>query len=510
MLNTKRALALIIAIACIMSFSTADHAAANDKPNVLMIAIDDLNDWVGPLTGDSGGHPRVRTPHMDRLAARGVTFTNAHCQSPLCNSSRTSILTGLRPTTTGVYALGPWFRTLPRYEDWVTLPQHFQRNGYVTMTTGKVYHDACPPGPVRKDGPEFSRWGFKGGFNPRPKQPFVKGTGHPLVDWGVYPERDEQQDDWKVADWAIEQLKDPPTDKPFFLSVGFRHPHVPLYASQKWFDLYPTDKQLLPPFLADDRDDTPRYSWYLHWRLPEPRLKWVREHGEWENKVRAYLASVSFADAMVGRVLRTLHDEGLADNTIVVLWSDHGYHLGEKEITGKNTLWRESTRVPLIFAGPGVKAKGKCAQPAELLDVYPTLVDLCGLPPRDGLDGRSLSPQLNDVAAKRDAPAICTHGPGNHAVITDKWRYIRYADGSEELYDTVNDPREWWNVAGDKSLADVKAQLARHMPQSAPPAPGSKTRLIEIVDGVPHWQGRPIQPDDLIPAHYKRACGCGG
>jgi arylsulfatase A-like enzyme len=242
--------------------------AQKEKPNVLLISIDDLNDWVGHLQG----HPKALTPHMDGLVARGMAFTNAHAQSPLCNPSRTSFLTGLRPTTTGIYALGPWFRELEQYKDLVTLPQYFEKNGYQTLTTGKVYHDAYPPKESRIDGAEFSKWGFHGGFFPRPEEPFVKNSGHPLIDWGVFPEQDSQQDDWKIADWAIEQLKDPPQDKPFFLSVGFRHPHVPLYATQKWFDLYPEDDLLLPVVRGDDRDDIPPFAWYLHWDLPEPRL----------------------------------------------------------------------------------------------------------------------------------------------------------------------------------------------------------------------------------------------
>ncbi len=310
----------------------------------MLILIDDLNDWVGCL----GGHPQASTPHMDRLAGRGTLFTNAHCQAPLCNPSRTSFLTGLRPSTTGVYALNPWFARREQWKDVVTLPQYFESHGYRTLTTGKVFHDAYPPPEGRKDGAEFTVWGFHGGFNPRPEKKFVTTPDNiALMDWGVYPERDEQQDDWKVADWAIDQIEsasDHP--EPFFLSVGFRHPHVPCYATQRWFDLYPDDTLLMPPVALDDRDDTPRFSWYLHWRLPEPRLKWLQESGQWKPLVRAYLASVSFADSQVGRVLDALKASGLEENTVVVLASDHGWHLGEKLISGKNTLWDPSTARP--------------------------------------------------------------------------------------------------------------------------------------------------------------------
>jgi len=490
------------AILCgLFLFLTTSFAKAQkQKPNVLLICIDDLNDWVTPLEG----HSMVQTPNMDRLADRGMSFTNAHCQAPLCNPSRTSFLTGLRPTTTGVYALGPWFRTLDEYEDHVTLPQYFEQNGYQSMTTGKVYHDTYPPEEGRKDGTEFSKWGFHGGFRPRPEEPFVEATGHPLVDWGVYPEKDSQQDDWKVADWAIKQMKNPPGDKPFFLSVGFRHPHVPLYATQKWFDLYPEDKELLPKVQGHDRDDIPRFAWYLHWNLPEPRLAWLKMHHEWKPKVRAYLASVSFVDMLVGRLLNTLEEEGLKENTVVALLSDHGYHLGSKDISGKNTLWHESTRVPFIFAGPNIPEKGKQSDEAvELLDLYPTLTDLAGLPEKQGLDGQSLVPILKDAGHKRSRPAICTHGPDNNVVVTEQWRFIQYANGSRELYNRRKDPYEWNNLANNEEYDPVMEKLAGYIPESAEPAPGNKVRLIEIIDGAPYWQGEKIPEDAEVPMEYE-------
>ena len=471
-----------------------------EKPNILLISIDDLNDWVGHLEG----HPKVFTPNMDRLAKMGVAFTNAHTQAPICNPSRTSFMTGLRPTTTGVYALGPWFRELEQYKNLVTLPQYFEAHGYHTLTTGKVYHDAYPPKEDRRDGPEFTTWGFKGGFYPRPEEPLVKSTGHPLVDWGVYPENDDEQDDWKVAEWAIEQLQNPPRDKPFFLSVGFRHPHVPLYATQKWFDLYPEEELILPAVRADDREDIPDFAWYLHWKLPEPRLAWLNMHREWRPKVRAYLASVSFADMLVGRLLETLESEGLLENTIVVLLSDHGYHMGSKGITGKNTLWHESTRVPFIFAGPGIPEKDKeSSEAVELLDLYPTLVDLAGLPVNNTLDGQSVKPLLENVRTDREFPAICTHGPGNHAVITEQWRFIQYADGSKELYNLEDDPNEWNNLAMKEGYGPIINYLSDFLPENeARPALNNKVRLIEMIDGEPYWQGERIPVDARVPMDF--------
>lgn len=276
---------------------------------------------------------------------------------------------------------------------------------------------------------------------------------------------------------------------------------MPCYATQKWFDLYPEQTLQMPPVKEDDRADTPRFSWYLHWKLPEPRLAWLREHGQWRPLVRAYLASISFVDSQVGRVLEALAASGLAENTIVILWSDHGWHLGEKGITGKNTLWERSTRVPLIFAGPQVSAGARCRRPVELLDIYPTLVELLGQPVPAGLDGHSLVPLLRAAAADRPWPAITTHGPGNHGIRSERHRYIRYADGSEELYDLQGDPHEWTNRAADDRYADVKRALQQWLPPAdAPPAANGRVRLIELRGGVPYWEGQPIGPNDPIPA----------
>ena len=478
-----------------ISAAEVEGKSAAQRPNVLFIVIDDLNDWVGPLAG----HPQVRTPHLDALARRGITFTNAHCQSPLCNPSRTSVLTGLRPSTTGVYALAPWFRSDGRFRDHPTLLQWFRRHGYWTASTGKVFHGGYPPRSDRAQ--EANEWGPDGRLAPRPKKKFVQTPDpHPLVDWGIFPEKDEDCFDHDIATWATEWLRRSPRNKPWFLAVGFQHPHVPCYAPQRWFDLYPEDRLVLPPVLDDDRADLPRFASYLHWKLPEPRLKWLQQAGQWKPLVRAYLASVSFVDHQVGRVLQALQQSGQADRTLVVLWSDHGWHLGEKGITGKNTLWERSTRVPLILAGPGITAGNRCQRPVELLDLYPTLAEYCGLPAPSALEGVSLVPLLKDPRAPRHRPAITTHNPGNHAVRTERWRYIRYADGSEELYDLQADPHEWHNLALQERYGAEKKELARWLPlNNAPPMRGSAGRLLVLEKGVPIWEGQPIRPDDPFP-----------
>ena len=482
-------------------------ATAADMPNVLFIAIDDQNDWIGHL----GGHPLAQTPHLDALAVRGTTFTNAHCQAPLCNPSRTSLLLGLRPTTTGIYGLAPWFRTIPEWADRVSLPQHFAQHGYLTAATGKIYHGGTGVRRQQKANadkpPEFERTAPYGGVGTKPPKKLIPPTpmgDHPLMDWGVWPpdNDDTQKGDYQVASWIVEQINNAPKDRPFFLAAGFFLPHVPCYATQQWFDLYPDDDTVLPPLLAGDRDDTPRFSWYLHWSLPEPRLRWLRENDQLRNIVRSYLACTSFVDAQIGRLLTALDDAGLTDNTIIVVWGDHGWHLGEKAITGKNSLWDRGTKVPLIFAGPGVTAGQRCNQPAELLDLYPTLVELAGLPARKDLEGLSLVPQLSEATATRPRPAITSHNQGNHAVRSERWRYIQYADGTEELYDLQADPHEWKNLATAPAVADVLAAHRRWLPTiDRPPAPGSAHRVLTYAPATDEavWEGTVVRRTDPIP-----------
>lgn len=478
----------------------SQSSTLKNRPNIVFIASDDLNDWVGVLNG----HPQVLTPNIDRLANRGTLFTNAHAQAPLCNPSRVSILTGLRPTTTGIYGLAPRHRDVERTKDVVTLPQYFAQNGYSTFSTGKIFHAGITP---EERANEFQHWGPDGGHKPFPPAKIVKApldmANNRLVDWGVYPvEHDSIMDDYQVASWAVDQLNEIGQAKdstPFFLAVGFNKPHVPLYTTQKWFDHYPKEDIILPTAPFGDRMDIPDFAWYLHWFLPEPRLSWVIENNEWENKVRAYLATISFMDAQVGRVLDALDANKLTDNTIVVFWSDHGYHLGEKDITGKNSLWEQSTHVPLIFAGPGISAGASSSRAVELLDIYPTLLELTDLSENNSVEGISLMPQLEDANAARDRPAITTHNPGNNAVRTDRWRYIKYADGSEELYDHYRDEGEWSNLAQLEEYAEIKAELAKWLPKNnAPHAPGSKHRILYEKDGVWYWEDEPVVFDRLI------------
>jgi arylsulfatase A-like enzyme len=485
---------ILFGLVCLLTggLLVARDLPANEttRPNVLMICIDDLNDWVEPL----GGHPQVKTPAMSELAGRGVLFRNAHCQSPLCNPSRTSLMLSKRPSSTGVYGLRPWFRTVPEWSKTVSLPQYFKDAGYVTYSGGKVYH-----GQHRNPGkgvrPEFDHWGPRGGTGVRPKQKLIPPTpmgNHPLMDWGVFDHRDQDKGDWKVADWATETLSSMPEDQPFFMACGFFLPHVPCHVTQKWWDMYPDDTLVMPTILDGDRSDCPPFSWFIHWKLPEPRITWLREVNQHRNLVRAYLASISFVDSQVARVLTALRQSPHADNTVVCLWSDHGWHLGEKAISGKNSLWEPSTRVPVIFAGPGIQP-GVCDQPAELLDIYPTLAELAGLDAPEEVDGISLVPQIKDPKTKRTRPAITEHNPGNLGIRDERYRFIQYADGSEELYDLKTDPEEHTNLIGDDQYSEIASRLRSFIPDTiAPLAPGSGIRVLEKRDDGWYWENEKI------------------
>lgn len=499
LMNFVSKLTFLVLMCITAGWTTVSAQSSAEQPNILFISIDDLNDWVGALHT----HPQVKTPNIDRLAERGTIFTNHHVQAAVCNPSRVSMMTGLRPSTTGIYGLAPLYQNNESTADLVTMPEYFEQHGYDTYSVGKIFHSpSSNRAAFQEDGTEVS---FSG---PHPEEKIVQKpldmVQHPLLDWGVYPEEgDSLIHDYQFATWAVDRLDEFGTEQrenPFFLAVGFWLPHVPLYTTQKWFDLYPEEDQIiLPPAPEVERDDVPDFAWKLHWHLPEPRLSWLLENDEWRAKVRAYLAAISFMDSQVGRLLDALEDQELEDDTIVVLWSDHGYHLGEKGITGKNTLWERSTRVPLIFAGPGVSAGARSSQPVESLDIYPTLAEMAGLPEKPELEGISIVPQLQDAHVPRERPAITTSNPGNHSVRSQRWRYIRYANGSQELYDHYRDPYEWINLAGNPDYADIIDEHARWLPEySEPHVPGSQHRVLWEEDGTWYWEGEPIDFDELI------------
>ena len=483
MQRTSRRRLVVTALSSLVAWVVVSDSC-QATPNVLFISVDDLNDWVNCM----GGRADVHTPHIDRLAKRGVLFTNAHCSAPSCNPSRVSLMTGVSPSTSGVYHNGQDWRRSPALTDAVTIPSYLRAHGYRAYGGGKIFHSLSwivdGYGKQQNEGGIWDEY-FPEASKPLPeslwpeavhartgKSGYVnwtrlaggKGIGKPpphFFDWGPILKDESGMSDHQVVDWAVAKLAKE-AGEPFFHAVGIYRPHIPWFVPKKYYDLYPPDKVFAPPVREDDLEDVvPTHKKWLrrHWH------RWVVENGEWDSAVRGYLASISFADAQVGRLLDALDSGPHADNTIIVLWSDHGMHLGEKEHWEKFTLWEESTRVPLIIVAPGVTVAGaSCRQPVSLLDLFPTLNELCGVPPHEQIEGQSLVPLLRDPNAPRARPAVTTWGQNNHAVRDHRYRLIRMANGETELYDHQEDPDEFTNIAELPESAAVIARLATFLP----------------------------------------------
>ena len=456
------------------------------QPNVLMIMVDDLNDWIGCL----GGHPQAKTPNMDALAQRGVLFTQAHCVAPACRPSRTAIFTGKLPSKTGAWtnASDDVIADLAIEQ---LLPGYFSLHGYETLGTGKLLHGgrlhlfdqgyqteqrwspftrkrveytvaeqptkgSNHPRHVVPDGPAGEEIALPLNGLPSERQPDTR-SGESF-DWGPLKVADTAMGDTRITDWAIEQLRQR-RNQPFFMAVGYYRPHIPLYAPARDFELLPPVQEIhLPEILARDLSD-----------VSQEARRWAREpvtagthhqveaSGQWADAVRAYLASVHFVDRQMGRLVAALDASPHADRTIIVLMSDHGWHLGEKEHWGKWTGWAESTRIPLILVPPldptSPQFGQRCEEPVSLLDIFPTLVDLCHLPPAPWLDGVTLRPQLENPGQQAGRHVLTWFDAGNVVLTSRHWRYLHYADGSEELYaSSREDPGQWFNLAGQPQM----------------------------------------------------------
>lgn len=458
-------LGLFLLIACTLhtcQSSKSRQAVPQQAPNVLFIAVDDLNDWIGCMQDQErdAKHPRAITPHMDQLAARGTLFMNAHCQAPICGPSRASLMSGLRPSTTGIYGQindKNLRKAHPLLEKISFLPEYFGQHGYKTMGVGKLFHQHAPEGVFEISGGRVS------GFGPKPPKRLKwdrKGTS---TDWGPFPEHDSLMPDYGTAQWAIDQLQQS-HDRPFFLGVGFLRPHVPWHVPQQWFDLYPIEEVQTPPYQSNDTSDLPDISRRVAEVPMMPTTEWAIRTGQWADICQGYLASISFADHYVGQVLDALAASPYADNTIVVLFSDHGYHLGEKNRFAKHSLWEPATKVPLIIAGPGLPERQIRQEPVQLLDLYPTLLDLCALPENSLNEGNSLKDLIEQAQTPWTHAAITTYGRNNHAIRTDNHRYIHFEDGSEELYAMDKDPNEFTNAAAVPQLLKLKEKLKDHLP----------------------------------------------
>jgi arylsulfatase A-like enzyme len=443
-------------------------AAPAQKPNILLIIADDLNDWIGPMAG----HPQARTPNLDKLAARGVTFRNAQCAAPLCNPSRAAFMSGIRPSTTGIYHNHQVW--MPHIGRGLCINDYVRKFGYTSLGAGKIYHyrnyraedwdevvfaadDTLPNHPAsRRPGP----FGYRMFTEGEPQQPF-----------------DEKRPESRLVDaqsvsWCIERLGQ--VKQPFFMACGLHRPHTPWDVPKKYFDLNPLDTIQLPAVLTNDLADVAPPGVEFANRAGAHAT--ILRMGLWQDRVRAYLAAVSYADAQVGRLLDVLAKSPGGENTIIVFVGDNGWHLGQKEHWGKVTLWNEATCVPMIWVAPGVaKAGVKCEQAVDLMSLYPTLCELAGVPTPKHAEGVSIKPLLANPSAPWSHPALSTMYKDNHTLRTAEWRYIHYADGSEELYNERTDPHEWMNVAGKPEYADVKAKLAKYLPaKNAEPVPATE------------------------------------
>ena len=437
------------------------HSCLAEKPNILFIAVDDLNDWAGYR-----GHPQVISPNMDRLAAKGTWFSRAYCQYPVCGPSRASVMSGL-------YFHQLESKKLQAEDDFVEekvqsmgselLHGYLKKNGYKTMAVGKILHKHLPKKNLHLSGGR-GKWNHNRDENGKQIESNWK-SNKTLTDWAPYTGKESDMSDSKAAEWAVERLQKKHT-KPFMLMVGFLRPHTPWHVPQKYFDMYDHEKLAVPPYKNDDLDDVSKAA---RGTINDgyPRTEWAKKENQWQRIIQSYLASITFVDRKIGQVLDALEASPYRDNTIVVLWSDHGYHLGEKNTFQKHTLWERSASAPLIISLPpsmnGEKHRGKTDAVVSLIDIYPTLLDLCGLPPNDKVEGRSLKPLLHDPNADWDHPALTYRKDGGRSLRNERYRYIEYGDGSRELYDHQNDPNEWHNLASDPTSATVLEELGKQL-----------------------------------------------
>ena len=436
------------------------------QPNVLYLMVDDLNDYISLLEQ----YPGIKTPNLDRFAKSAMIFTSAYSDGVACQPSRESMLSGIAPNLTGCYENGHIAR-FPR--NTVKVFKHFQQNGYTTMGTGKISH----AGRVEDGWDKYDGWMTQG---PRPTIPGIpqKIRLNPLFDYQQWEGPDTDHPDVVNRRIACSWLQEK-HDKPFFMALGIYKPHNPWTAPKRFFDMYPLESLQLPVVPEGDMDDLPPAALEMAYRLGGGNKKEIiqafmkTEH--WKKTLQAYLACISFMDESLGIVLDALEASDYADNTIVFLASDHGFHMGEKEHFAKYGLWEKTTHILYAWRVPGMTPENGsvCGKTVSLADVFPTLVDLCNLPepPQFKLfKGKSIRPLLDDPDAEWDRPIYSTYAFNNHSIRDDRWRYTRYDNGDEELYDHSVDPNEWQNLADNPEFQSVKLKLAKLLPSKNVPA----------------------------------------
>ena len=440
----------------LLTFALTLQAA--ERPDVLFIAVDDMNDWISLLDPESP----IQTPNLERLAAKGMSFTKAYSASPACNPSRVATITGIRPSSSGVYGnASDWRGALPER---LTIFQQFRGAGYFVAGAGKIFHHHLD-GAFHDDASFEEFVPMRKQLYPEEKLNGVPEYGSPNTDWGVWPPTEEESVDFATVEATKRLLREAPVDRPLFLACGVFKPHSPFFAPAEWQENIP-----LPERLEDDRDDLPEGARTL---MKKPAWFWKgmmeleeKRPGSYQNFVNSYAACCRYADSKIGEVLDALEASPRAAHTIIVLWSDHGFHLGEKDHIEKFALWEKANRIPFLVVAPGItQPRATCDRPVDLSALYPTLLELAGLPADPRCDGVSLVPLLEDPDAEWEHPAVMTYLRNNHAIRSDRWRYIRYADGSEELYDHESDPNEWDNLANKAALSDILAEHRTWLPQ---------------------------------------------
>ncbi len=437
-------------------FEASEKKEVKKTPNILFISVDDLNDWTGFLEG----HPQAYTPNMDKLAAQGLVFERAYTAAPACNPSRAAILSGYRPSTSGVYQNGQEMFEVTLIQNSLMMPQYFSKYGYKTFSRGKVYHEHL------NGNHTWDVWeNISGTYGePNIKEGFLengipKGEMPNNMDWAGVDIPIEETKDYLNAKWAADLLFQE-HDKPFFIGLGIYRPHLKWRVPKEFFDLFVPDSLEMPKILQTDLEDVGNY------KEATSEYKTIKKYGKEREAVRAYLANIAYADHCVGVVLDALEKSPYFENTIVVLWGDHGWHLGEKLRYKKFTLWEEACRVPLIIKAPGLTtSKSRTGRTVNLIDLYPTLLELAGLPQNTKNDGRSLLPLLKDSDVEWDYPSLTQNGEGENSIRTERWRYIRYRDGSEELYDHKTDSLEWRNLARQTDYKNIKDELSMRLDQ---------------------------------------------